>query len=321
MQSLSNENLSVVIPTYNRASFLDFSLKVHIPIFQKYNIPIIISDNASNDHTLKVIKKWKEKYSLIEYQVNLETVSADKNIETALKLSESKYTWLLGDTYYLPLELVEKVLILANDCNDDMIICNLSGKLSIPSQKYTDQNKLLIDIGSLMTCLSCLIYHENVIKGGCFERYMDTSFLQLGGILEFINKKNFSIRWLCNNSVLGLDTISGLDKKNWSHSDSVLEIGAKKWTEFVLSLPPNYLLISKFRCIQKFGVLSNLFTLKGLALMRMRGHLTLSTYNKYSVEIGLLVKFPVLIVIFLSLFPRKILKIFYSVFRENLSKY
>ena len=96
-----------------------------------------INYKNSND----VIKKWKKQYSLIEHQVNLKTVSADKNIETALKLSKSKYTWLLGDTYYLPLELIEEILILVNKCHDDMIVCNLSGKLSVPSQKYTDQNK------------------------------------------------------------------------------------------------------------------------------------------------------------------------------------
>ena len=53
----SNKQLSIVIPTYNRADFLDYSLKLHIPIVKKYNICIYISDNASTDNTKEVINK------------------------------------------------------------------------------------------------------------------------------------------------------------------------------------------------------------------------------------------------------------------------
>lgn len=306
-----NVNLSIVIPTYNRANFLDYSLSVHVPVFQKYNIPVFISDNASNDQTSDVIKKWKEKYPLIESKSNLKTVSADENIEAALGLSKSKYTWLLGDAYLLPLELVDHVLkVIDKQNNHDMIICNLSSKLSNPPEQYTDHNKLLADIGALMTCLSCLIYHERVIKDGCFDRYRGTSFLQLGGALEYINDKAFSIAWLGDQSVLGLDSFNGLSKKNWSHGKDVLEIGAKRWVEFVFSLPTSYSLDSKLTCIKNFGSLSNLFTLSGLALMRMRGNLTVESYKAHSLEIGFVTKYPKAVVMFFSIFPKALLKVF-----------
>ena len=39
-----NKKLSIVIPTYNRASFLDYSLETHIPLAKEYNISIYIFD-------------------------------------------------------------------------------------------------------------------------------------------------------------------------------------------------------------------------------------------------------------------------------------
>ena len=61
----ANPLLSIVIPTYNRADFLDYCLKVHIPLAKAHNIQIIISDNASTDATKKIVQKRMEEYPLI----------------------------------------------------------------------------------------------------------------------------------------------------------------------------------------------------------------------------------------------------------------
>ena len=35
---MQNNLVSILIPTYNRADFLDYSLGIHIPMIEKYNI-------------------------------------------------------------------------------------------------------------------------------------------------------------------------------------------------------------------------------------------------------------------------------------------
>ena len=51
-----NKDLSICIPTYNRAKFLDENLSKTIPICRKFKIPIYISDNDSKDNTFEVFK-------------------------------------------------------------------------------------------------------------------------------------------------------------------------------------------------------------------------------------------------------------------------
>ena len=103
-----------------------------------------------------------------------------------------------------------------------------------------------------------------------------------------------------------------LNRKNWSHDERALSLGAKDWVTSVFSLSSDYSYDSKIKCIKKFGVLSKLFTLNGIALMRMRGVLTYSTYKKYSREIRLIVSYSGVIVIIMSVFPRSILKFLYA---------
>ncbi|MBV5277921.1 MAG: glycosyltransferase family 2 protein [Campylobacteraceae bacterium] len=97
-----NKQLSIVIPTYNRADFLDYSLEVHIPLLEKYNIQIFISDNASTDNTREIVSKWMKEYKFLSYYQNETNIGPDANFEKALKLPDTEYIWLLSDTYQIP---------------------------------------------------------------------------------------------------------------------------------------------------------------------------------------------------------------------------
>jgi glycosyltransferase involved in cell wall biosynthesis len=312
--------LTIVIPTYNRSVYLDYLLQKQVPICDKYKIPIIISNNASNDETRNVIKKWQSVYSLIKSHENPYTVSADENIEIALKLSQSKYTWLLGDSYFLPLETVEHVWHLVNNRKDiDVYVCNLGGRVLTPAKNYKDQNRLLSEIGSVMTCLSCLIFHKRLIDSACFEKYRETNFIQLGVILEYIDKKKFAISWLGDYSVFDI-RISGVRKRNWSYGLRVMETGFRDWVNFVLLLPKSYLLRSKIECLTNFGKLSKLATLRGFLLMRLRGQLTNESYKEYKSEINLVSDVPRVIIRLISIFPKWPIKIACKIATKALNK-
>ena len=60
--------LSICIPTYNRASFLDQCLSaiVHQDGFDE-RVEVVISDNASTDNTQELCKKYTEQYPNIRY--------------------------------------------------------------------------------------------------------------------------------------------------------------------------------------------------------------------------------------------------------------
>jgi len=71
---MEDENilLSICIPTYNRAIFLQRLLESIIgqDFYDNKIIEIIICDNKSTDNSIAMIKEYVEKYKNIRYYVN-----------------------------------------------------------------------------------------------------------------------------------------------------------------------------------------------------------------------------------------------------------
>jgi len=322
---INTNQLSIVIPTHNRDRYLDLLLEKHIDIFKRLNIPVFIFNNASTDGTDKVIEKWKLKYPLLISKTNHgKVVHSDKSFENALKLSDTKYRWLLGDTYYLSPELVEHVSKkIAEENNIDIYILNLNNIITnIPSSVYYQKNQILSQFASIISCVGCQIYSEKIINNVDFEKYIGTCFVQLGIALDYINDNKFQGEWIQEYSVIPLK-YPGLIKRNWSHSSSVLVIGARYWKNLIFSLPNSYSMESKMMAMQNFGQQSKVFTVRGLLLMRSRGHLTRASYKEFYKEIALLVKYPS-VAFTISLVPIFLLKaacvIFTLIFNRKKTK-
>jgi len=277
----ANPLLSIVIPTYNRAHFLDYCLEVHIPLAREHNVQIIISDNASPDSTAEVVKKRIKEYPLIQYHRN-EINVVQKNFELALKYPRTDYVWLLGDTYQIPPDGIDYVLkrIASNKEKFDVIVFNQARRVvDIPQQDYSDQNKLLSDLGWHMTCLAVLIYSSKLIATADFERYRNTYFTQTAVIFEQIANREFLVHWDASRSVQPISNAS-LQKKNWL--DQTFEIWIENWTNFIFSLPPSYNLAAKMKCIKNHGIKSGVFNLKGLLILRGFNILNYKKYRQYS---------------------------------------
>jgi len=278
---LANSKLSITIPTYNRADFLDASLKFHVPFLKDHNIAIYISDNSSSDDTKLVAEKWIKEYPLIHYHCNESNVGPDANFEMALRLPTSKYVWLLGDTYILPEEGIRYILAKLDDgISYDAIVFNLLKKVDIQTKDYADNNLLLTDLSGLMSCLSCLIYNEKLIEQADFSRYYNSNFIQTGIIFEFISNKNARVHWVQNHTVELLQHHLK-PKKSWRETPQAIEIGVERWLNFIFSLPPSYSLENKLIAAKSFGVASNLLKLRGLLSMRADGALTFRRLIKY----------------------------------------
>jgi len=312
----ANPLLSIVIPTYNRADFLDRCLKVHIPLAKKYNIQIFISDNASTDNTKEIVQKWMKEYPLISYHCNETNIGPDENFERALKYPQTEYVWLLGDTYQIPSEGIDYVLNLISKSHKkyDVIVVNVAKRVSgIPEQDYSDQNQLLSDLGWHMTCLSSLIYNSGLIAHANFERYRNTNFIQLGIIFEHIAGKDFLIHWVDSVSVQGL-SITSLLKKSWQ--DQAFEIWTRRWPNVIFSLPSTYTPEIKLKCIKDHREKSRLFEIKHLVYLRIINILNYKTYKQYSCLFPLTIKYPKLIILLIALLPRAPLLLLYKSYKQ-----
>jgi len=299
---IPNPLLSITIPTYNRADFLDYSLEVHIPLVREYNIQIYISDNASTDFTKKIVEKWQKKYPLIHYFHNETNVGPDKNFELALKYPKTDYVWLLGDTYHLQPDVFKYVLNLISTHKYDHIIINIANEVNdIPTQDYIDQNKLLTDLFWLMTCLSIHIYNRTLINNANFSRYRNTNFMQTGIIFEYLDNKDFTLHWNQLLSVERIFSYKGRGKETWFKQ--YFEIWLENRINFIMSLPPSYKLSIKLKCIMFDGRDKTSLGILKLIYLKTEHILTYKKIIKYKYLLPLVTKKSNFTIFLIAIFP------------------
>lgn len=91
-------SLSIVIPTYNRASKLNYLLS---SLFGKScnfhtDVEVVILDNASADNTEDVVSNFSKSYP-IKYLKREKNIGMDANIASCFDAANGKYLWVLGD--------------------------------------------------------------------------------------------------------------------------------------------------------------------------------------------------------------------------------
>jgi len=94
--------LTIGIPTYNRAKYLDRCLNSILTQFDdvKQDIEIIIANNASSDHTKEIIDRYTEKLD-IDYYERETNLGPDSTSSLCFDKAKGKYVWVLGDDEYL----------------------------------------------------------------------------------------------------------------------------------------------------------------------------------------------------------------------------
>ena len=90
--------LSICIPTFNRAACLDrlLSCLAHELEGLEGRAEICVSDNCSSDSTQKVVAKWRKLLPLSANR-NSQNMGFDINLVRSLQLARGKYVWCMGD--------------------------------------------------------------------------------------------------------------------------------------------------------------------------------------------------------------------------------
>ena len=97
-------DLSICIPTYNRTRYLENCLNSIFIASKKSNlkIEVCISDNCSEENTLAVIKKYKEKITIF-FNQNNKNIGYGKNSLKSVFMARGEFVWMLGnDDLILP---------------------------------------------------------------------------------------------------------------------------------------------------------------------------------------------------------------------------
>jgi len=98
---MNRPTLSICIPTYNRAHYLEECLEsINIQLTNNRvlsdSIEVVVSDNHSTDNTAQIAKKYESVFKNFKYALN-DGVEYDLNVYNAVKNSTGKYCWYMGD--------------------------------------------------------------------------------------------------------------------------------------------------------------------------------------------------------------------------------
>lgn len=155
--------LTIVIPTYNRHTFIHRSILVLLPQLSEF-CKLIIVDNHSTPSVEVYLNKKIE--SLKDYPIsfiyNKANIGSNANIIRCIEVCETPYLWILGDDD-LPLSNCISTILLNISSNPKIIFFNFSCEIYFRSQnKFTTGIKNFInniDSFSNLLFISNNIYH------------------------------------------------------------------------------------------------------------------------------------------------------------------
>ena len=114
--------LTICIPTYNRAAFLDECLASLCPQLTE-GVELIVLDNASSDETATVVGKWRQATPLgIGYERHPENIGGNRNLDAAARRGKGRYIWVLGDDEVVLAGAVKRILSLVAQGVDFVIL-------------------------------------------------------------------------------------------------------------------------------------------------------------------------------------------------------
>lgn len=113
--------VSVGMPVYNGMRFLRQSLdSILAQTFKDFEL--LISDNASSDHTQDICREYVQKDRRIRYMRNPINLGATRNYNRLVELSSGRYfRWAPADDLFAPTSLERCVATLEK--NEDVVLC------------------------------------------------------------------------------------------------------------------------------------------------------------------------------------------------------
>lgn len=121
--------LSIAIPTYNRASYLDQCLQ-HLCDQLRGNenyVELLVCDNNSGDDTAMIVQKHISNGNAIKYVKNSSNIGPDHNIAQCFDRANGKYVWIFGDDDILLEGALGKVLKILRDDEYGVVHINTYG--------------------------------------------------------------------------------------------------------------------------------------------------------------------------------------------------
>lgn len=191
--------LTIAIPTHGRATYLHELLSsLFAQALVQPKLEILISDNASPDHTPQVVNEFSERGLTLRYIRNEIDIGPDANFLQCYNLAAGAYVWIFGDDdLFLDGCLEEVIGILSKTRPDYAFVAPYvfrktideirPRKRNVPTQLVDDARRMatLVNIHADLILISSAIVNKERIAAIAhppFESLVGTNLVQLGWV-------------------------------------------------------------------------------------------------------------------------------------------
>jgi abequosyltransferase len=121
--------LTIAVPTYNRASYLDLCLSQICPQLRPDNstVELLVSNNCSTDGTDDIVRKFISLGHPITYLRNAENIGVDRNFAQCFSRANGKYVLILGDDDVILDGAVDKIVTILKSGDYGIVFLNSYG--------------------------------------------------------------------------------------------------------------------------------------------------------------------------------------------------
>lgn len=179
--------LTIAIPTYNKACFLEHLLGNILPQAEKLtkDVEVCISSNGSNDNTREVVMSFEKKYpGLIRYNENEKNLGFDANLLKLIEMSSGNFLWPIGDDDLIVEDGLDEVVQFLKKTSEEKtglilvrtelyfidkktggkIVCSASLDKSRPETFRIDKKDIIASSFPDAGFISALIFNNKLLK-------------------------------------------------------------------------------------------------------------------------------------------------------------
>lgn len=176
--------LTIGIPTYNSGRTLRECLRSITDQFSNLNVfervEIVLSDNGSQDDTVRIIEEYRQKFPNIRYSRNETNLEFDRNVDAVLHNAKGDFCWTLSSNEYVEPGSVARVLAAIEQHADAGFLCisNRKQDKDIEVRRFANGNEWLKEMGVFGGQISQCIFNMQYIMPDRSE-YYDNMWIHL----------------------------------------------------------------------------------------------------------------------------------------------
>lgn len=199
--SIERPLLTIAIPTYNRAQYLNELLSVLADqLKNERRVELIVSDNASSDQTPSLLDEFVSRGLQVRYLRNTENIGPDANFLQCFEQANGKYVWIFSDDDLVIPGALSKILRYCQAIEYDLIwVSGYSFKkfhklqtagMRDDTVEISDPREYVKRIHVFFTFISGNIINKDRVLASrppAFSSLIGTNLLQLGWTYTALN--------------------------------------------------------------------------------------------------------------------------------------